>query len=261
MSSQGGIKQLATGRSDVYRLAPNDIHVKDGWNVREFNDPENSEHIEMLAASISQVGIRTPLRVYWQDGKAFVSDGHCRLAAVKLAMERGADIKNIPVITEDRHSNDADHVLTMLVGNSGKSLTSIESARVLKRLVDFGWSVSEIAAKTDRSTSWVSQLLELNAAPQPVLDMIAQHLVSASQASAVVRAQGGEKATTTLTAAVERAKSTGKKKATARDIGDAATGMTFKAEIRAIFARSKPDPKTDSWFFNHNDFTRLQELL
>jgi ParB family chromosome partitioning protein len=256
-----GIKALATGRSDLYRLAPSDIHVKDGWNTRDIADPSNVEHIEMLATSIAAIGVRQPLRVYWRDGQAFVSDGHCRLAAVKLAIERGADIKDIPVVTENQHSSEADHMLTMIVGNAGKPLSAVETARVLKQLSDFGWTTAEIANKVGRSTTYVTNLLELNAAPQPVLDMVTRHLVSASQASATIRKEGVTKATETLEKAVETAKAAGKQKATARDIGGTATGKTFKTEVRDIFARSKPDPKTSSWFFSHADFVRLQELM
>lgn len=261
MTKQGGIKDVAAGRSDVYKLAPSDIHVKEGWNARDPNDPANAEHIEILAQSIAQVGVRTPIRVYWEDGKTYVSDGHSRLAAVHLAIERGAEILTIPAIVEPKFSSDADYVLTMLVGNSGKSLTPVESSRVLKRLVDFGWTLPDIAAKIGRTVPWVTQMLELNAAPQPVLDMITRQLVSATAASAVLKKEGGTKATETLTQAVDRAKSAGKKKATARDIGNTATGLTFKTEVREIFSRSRPDPKTDSWFFSHADFTRLQELM
>lgn len=262
MTKQGGIKDIATGRSDVYRLPLDQIHTKPGWNVRSTDDPTNAEHVQMLAASIAQIGVRTPLRVYWEDGKAFVSDGHCRLAAARLAVaEHGADLKDVPVMTEARGANEADHVMTMLVGNSGKPLTPIETARVLKRLTDFGWTPAEIAAKIGRTPSYVSQLIDLNAAPQPVLDMVNRSLVSASLANAVMHKEGGTKAVETLSQAVERAKSNGKKKATARDVGETATGKTFKTEVREILARGRPDPKTVSWFFSQEDFTRLQELI
>lgn len=261
MSKQGGIKDIATGRSDVYRLAPDLIHVKEGWNTRDANDPSNAEHVEFLATSIAEIGVSTPLKVYWENGQAFVSDGHCRLAAVNLAISRGAEIKTIPVITESRYANAADHVLTMIIGNSGKPLTPIETARVLKRLVDFGWTVPDIAKKIGRSAPYVTQLLQLNVAPQPVLDMITKSLVSASQASVVIAKEGPEKATETLGKAVAKAKAAGKKKATKRDIGETATGKTWKTEVREIFGRGKPDKKTDSWFFSHDDFERLQELM
>ena len=35
----------------------------------DFSDPANKEHVEFLARSIAEVGVKEPLKVTWEDGK------------------------------------------------------------------------------------------------------------------------------------------------------------------------------------------------
>jgi len=67
------IKQIAKGRSDLYRVSINDLAVKEGWNSRILDDPENIEHIDMLAKSIAEEGVKQPLTVYMEDGKLYIA--------------------------------------------------------------------------------------------------------------------------------------------------------------------------------------------
>ena len=78
------IKDVASGRSDLYRLDPKIIQIKEGWNSREATDPQNSNHIAELAASIREVGVKKPLVCYMENDIVYVTDGHCRLQAVML---------------------------------------------------------------------------------------------------------------------------------------------------------------------------------
>ena len=55
--TQHGIKQTAVGRSDLFRLDPKDIHVKDGWNCRDLG-PVYEEKIAVLQASIAESGVK-----------------------------------------------------------------------------------------------------------------------------------------------------------------------------------------------------------
>lgn len=233
---QGGIKDIALGRSDIYRLAPLDIHVKEGWNSRETDDPSNAEHVDNLARSIAEVGVKEPLTVYWEDGKAWVSDGHCRRAAVLRAIEvYGADIKSIPVKTEDRYTNEADRVFSQIVRNSGKQLTPFEQGKVFVRLLDFGWSEKDIATKAGRSQTWVTECLRLQAQPEVVKSMLRSGVVSASLVNSVAKETGDDSKTVeTLNHAVENAKAAGKSRATAKHAGR----PNPHAELMAAFGRA-----------------------
>lgn len=254
-----GIKTIAKGRQDFYRLAVEDIHVKPGWNAREDEDPANIEHVAQLARSIAAVGQKTPIKIYLEDEKAFVSDGYSRLKAIKYAIkEFDAQIATVNCIVEDKYSSEADRVFTMIVGNSGKPLTPLETGRVFKRLIDFNWSEKDIADKSGMSTQRVRDLLELQAGPAEVVDMVAKGQVTATLAQTVVRANKGDRkaAVQTLTDAIVKAKVEGKTKATAKHVG---TGKSLKEEMKAIFAAATPI--MGGYMINDADYAKAVKSL
>ena len=175
------IKELASGRKDLFLIAPEIIHEKPGWNVREDSE-ELTQHIEELACSIAEIGVQQPLTVYLDDDKVYLSDGHCRLNAVKLAVSRGAEIKAVPCRVEERYASEADRVLAMITRNSGKSLTPLEKSKVIKQLLGFGWTEKEIASKIGVSVGYVYQLLEVQTLPKEVKQAVAEGQISASLA-------------------------------------------------------------------------------
>lgn len=253
-----GIKQIAVGRSDVFRVAPEDIHIREGWNARDFSDPENAAHVELLAASIAEIGVKNPLRVYAEDGKLYLTDGESRLRAVRLAIERGAEIVSVPVITEDRYSNDADRLLTQIVGNSGKPFAALEKADVFYRLIGLGWTPADIARKAGVSKQHVTDMLALRSAPSAVTDAVKAGDVSPTLAMQTVKKHGREAAGDVLASAVKSAKDRGKTRATPRDVGATATQET----LRAMVARSLgngPQAGFVQVYFSPSDIERLRQ--
>lgn len=216
MGKQGSIKEISVGRKDLFLLAPEDIHEEAGWNVRNDNDGLQ-EHIRSLADSIKEIGVLQPLTVFLDNGKATVTDGHCRLLAVKLAISEGADIKSVPVRTEERYSNEADRVLSMLTRNSGRALTIPEQAEVVKRLLCFGWTEAEVARKTGTSRQHVNTLVKYLASPSEIQEMVKAGQVSATTAVKVVNEEGSG-ALDKIKGAVDTAQQEGRTKATQRDL-------------------------------------------
>lgn len=221
-----GIKEIAKGRSDLYRVDPRDLNVKEGWNVRD----DESLDLDEIMPSIRELGVKQALTVQVEDGKLFVTDGHRRYFATMKLIEQGVDIKTVPVQTEDRYSNAADHIASMIVRNSGKPLTAIEQARVFKRLLDFGLSQTEIASKVGKSRQWVVNMLELNAAPEELKTLVKSGKVTATLAHKTLSKEGGTEATKTLTKAVKKAEKEGKTKATEKHVKPSA-----KSELRELF--------------------------
>ena len=213
------IKDISNGRTDVYKIAPADLHIKEGWNTRDITTPENVEHIEQLSRSIAEIGVKEPLKVVWEDNKAYITNGHCRFEAIKLAIKNGAEIKSVPVLVEDRFANEADRIFTQIASNSGKPFTQLEQAKVFKKLLDLGWSQKDIAAKSGMTGGRVSQILELLTLPESVKVMVANGEVSASMAMQTVKTEG-DAAVKTLNSAVEAAKSEGKKRAMPKHAGE-----------------------------------------
>jgi ParB family chromosome partitioning protein len=239
-TTKANIKDIAVGRSDLFRLKPEDLHIKDGWNSRDDQDPDNRAHIESLALSIADCGVKQPLTAFQEAGKFYLSDGHCRLAAVRLAMSRGAEIKSVPVILEDRFSTEADRVFSQVLKNGGKPLAPLEQARVFKRLLDLGWSVEEVATKAGKGKQQVLNLLELNTAPAEITDLVRRGEVSASLASSTLkkhRANAGD----VLKEAVKTAKASGKAKATPKHVAPAKTITPAVGAFEAALAKWTKD--------------------
>lgn len=249
------IKEISQHRTDVFHVDPRELAVKDGWNARNFDDPDNKAHIEELASSIAAVGVRKPLDVFLEDGTFYISDGECRLRATMLAIERGAEIKTVPVINEKRSVSEAERLFNQIVGNSGKRFTAIEQAVVFKRLLDFGWDEKEIAAKVPCSTQHVRDLLQLQAAPAAIQQMVKSGEISPTLAlTTVKKAKGdGKAATAKLKEAVRTAKASGKKKATAKHVNRAEPAstvsspaepakLTIRQEIRRLIGQGTKTP-------------------
>jgi len=212
----GSIKQMAIGRKDVYILSPADIEEDPGWNVREENEGL-ALHIRELADSIKEVGVLQPLTAYMNDGVPTVTDGHCRLLAVKLAISEGAEIAGVPVRLEERYANEADRVLSMLTRNSGRKLTIPEQAEVVRRLLAYNWSEDMISRKTGSSRQHIGTLIKYLSSPAEVQEMVKNGEVSATTAVNTIRKEGNE-AVKTLKEGVEKARQEGKKKATSKHL-------------------------------------------
>ena len=79
------------------------------------------EHIDQLALSIAEIGVRKPIEVKLVNGQLIVRDGHCRTRATMRAIEHyKADIKTVPVVSVDRYANDADLILNQVITIAGK---------------------------------------------------------------------------------------------------------------------------------------------
>lgn len=216
---KANIKKEAVGRGkESYILELDSIYVDPSWNERNMKRGEVREHIRQLARSIAEVGQKEPCTVVARGDKIALTDGFCRYAAVKIAIEEhGADLKGLEVKGEGKGTDEADHVASMLVRNAGLSLSFSEQARVVKRLLAFGWSKAEIAARAMVSPTHVDNciiLLEANEGGA-IMKMLDKGEVSARLAIKTIRekpkAPGAH-----LESEIKKANSKGKSKATGR---------------------------------------------
>jgi ParB family transcriptional regulator, chromosome partitioning protein len=233
------IKELATSKSDVYRLNPRILKIKEGWNSRDFTLPENVQHIAELAASIAENGVRKPLEIFKEGEDFFVSDGECRLRATMKAIEDGAEIESVPVITEPKGSNEVDRLFLQHVGNSGKQFNTLEKGNLFHRLTLFGLDEAAIARRIGVSKQHVIDCLMLRSAPAGVQKMIRSGEVAPTLALQTLKSTKGDgkAATSQLREAVKEAKSGGKTKATARDVTQ--KGETFKQIVGRLVGSMK----------------------
>ena len=212
-----GIQELASGRKDLYMMDPEKLVEDKGWNVRETG-AELDAHIRMLADSIKERGVLEPLTI-WLDGDVpKVTNGQCRLLAVRLAKKEGADIKTVPVRVEERYASEGDRILSLITRNSGKPLSSLETAEVVRRLAAYGWDQKEIAKKTGYSIGQIGNFMTLAGLGPELAKPIKDGEISATLVVQEIRDKGVEKAKESVSKAIKESKAEGKKKVTRRDI-------------------------------------------
>ena len=253
----GGLKNNAASRSDIFWVNPFSIAVEDGWNGRDMRDPDNQAHVEELSRSIASVGVLEPLTVYMHDGKPTLTNGHCRLMAVYAAINAGAEIKAIPVKTEPRGANERDRVLSQITRNSGKQFTPLEQGVVFKRLMALGWNENEIAAKTGKNVALVQRYIDLQAAPDSVLNLVASGQVSATLAIQTLQEHGDTAGAKVLTEAASSAALAGKRKATDSTVTEVVTGAK---PARKTSAKEAP-PTTPMVMIFYSVVKALGDLL
>jgi len=271
------IKDVSAGRSDLYRVDPTLIKVKADWNSRDLTDAANATHIAELKASIKEIGVKKPLVCYMEDDVVYVSDGHCRLAAVNHLLSEGVEIKTVPVMVEDRFANEADRIFSQIVHNQGKPLTGIEQAKVFKRLIDLGWAQKDIALKAGLSGGRVSQLLELLTLPIVLQKFITDGKASASMVLSTFKKHNGDVALTVaeLSGAVAVAAEQGRTRAMPKDTEDG-EGNSKKAKapvnnlkrhlkelIEASYANGNVDDSEDmvTLSITESDWAVLMEMI
>lgn len=165
MAKANGIAQFAQGRTEVFKVDPRLLIIDEADDYRSPSEALTA-HIDQLAQSIAEVGVKKPIEVKLEDGKIIVKEGRCRTRAAMRAIEHyKADLKAVPVISVDRYANEADLILNQFIGNSGKPFTALEQAKIFKKLLDMGWNQSDIAKKVGYSNGRISQILDLMTLP------------------------------------------------------------------------------------------------
>lgn len=219
------LKDLAERRSDIFHVDPRKLVMREGWNVRDPKDPDNIAHVAELSRQIESEGVKEPLTVFRdaETTEIVVTNGHCRLLATMQAIDRGAEIRTVPVKTEERGSNEADHAFSQIIRNSGKALSTLEFGCVCGRLVKFGWPIADIVKRSGKSITHVQQALSLLEAHPVTQQLVATGRVSATLAIHEGRkGKGNAKAVAErLAGAVAKAAAAGKNKATAKHMAEA----------------------------------------
>lgn len=267
-------------RSEFYQIDPRKLEIKSDWNSRDFSDPANIAHVEELAKSIAENGVREPLKVYLEKDVPYITNGECRYRAVMLLIERGVDIKAVPVIAEDRLSNEADRLFTQFISNSGKPFGPIENARLFKRLLDMGWQQQDIAKKTGFSGGRVSQLLELLRLPQVLQKFIIEGKASASMVLQVWKKHNEDTALAVaeLSGAVAVAAEQGRSRAMPKDTGDgegsgggsgksSGPKNSLKKHLKALVEKAYAEERIDdtesmvTMSLSEGDWAELMEMI
>lgn len=202
------LKEIALGRSDLFRVYPSNIEVEDGYNVRDEYD------LSELKASILANGVKDPLSVIQKEGKIILRKGHRRLQACMELIEEGYDIES--VLVQPVRLNKEDEIVDLITSNDGKPLLQHEQGRVFLRLKSMGHTLEYISEKTGKSIPHVSNCIQLAEAPVEVQQAINAGQISPSMALSLGRNKKPEKFVELVKREIEKAQAQGKKKATGK---------------------------------------------
>jgi len=242
------IRDLAEARSgETFYFNPEIIKEIEDFNPRNYESQEVKDHIEKIAKSIQENGVASlePITISQIDGEVFVLRGHCRRRAALLARSWGVDFKGIRCLVDNL--SDADRTMDLLNSNAGLSLTMLEKATVVKRLLNFGWSVEDIAKKHGVSVTAVNNMLVIHEAPEPIKELVKEGAVSATTAIETIQEKGTEAAVKVLEDAVENAQARGKTRATAKDLHPRIKKVTLPAEKKGLAIYNFKSKKSDNF--------------
>jgi ParB/RepB/Spo0J family partition protein len=165
-------------RTDMYGILFEEIVVEEGFNIRY-----DYGNIQELADSIVENGITNPIHAYQKKGdinRYTLIEGHRRYKAVELAIKQkklDPATFHIPMV-KGKVVSDESRTLGLVLYNAGKSLTLLEEAMVYERLINYGMVAAEIAKKTGKSSTHISNCLRLVTANIATKKMIMDGVVA-----------------------------------------------------------------------------------
>jgi ParB family chromosome partitioning protein len=268
----GGIKAAMSGAKsrDLWMIETADIdklHVLDGLNVR-IKDEALTAHIRSLAdkmkarrlQALQASGSGCP-RGRWQN-----PPGRHRWP---LPSGRGQDrdrrrpksCRSPAWPCPPRAPPLQDLVAGLVTSNSGKPLTTYETALVCKRLYGYGWKEPQIAERLSFGEAYVSMLLELVAAPLSIITMVQSGEVAPTFAVEMMR-KHRDKAVEVLKQGLTAAKAAGKTRVTNAYLPGAALKKLVKRQADSLYETAKSITQ-DPGYSNLTDETRtkLDQLL
>lgn len=198
-------------RDQYLNVDPLNIIVEDGFNVRQdYGD------IDELAQSIIENGQIMPVTVVKStvDPDRFVLvDGHRRYRAIQRAKEMGHDFPFVKALLTKAVTAEQRLLAMIVTGTNSKPFTAVEEAEAYRRLIDRGYSASDIAAKVGKSPAHVGNLLSLSSMNKDVKDLVSDGTVAASVVIAAQRdLKDADSVSEVLKEAVNEAKASGSKK-------------------------------------------------
>lgn len=161
-------------KRDVILVRPSTLIFEEGFNPREeYGD------IKGLKEEIRAQGVKDPLTGYRKGEFIVVKSGHRRTTACHQLEAEGEDIW-VPVLLEPRHYNPEMRVLDLLTDNGGLPFTPWEQAKVIRRLLNFGWTEKVIAERSGKSMVYLRRLKLLLEAPEKAITLVRKKIVSAT---------------------------------------------------------------------------------
>lgn len=233
------MKNLGASSSDLWKVNPKDLHVMPSLNIR-VRDERYEAKVRSIADSIKLDGyhLDQPIGVFVHEGKLFIASGHRRCEAALLAISEGCELESVPVVVKPKSTSVQDLTVEVHTTNNGDPISAYELAVLCKRLVNFQWEGKRIAQRLGISQTYVDQLLTLMGSPTELLAMVHEGKLAAGTAYDLFKKHGAG-AVDVAKGAVEKAESSGRKKATAKDLDGAKFKRGLTKNANAMYEALK----------------------
>lgn len=180
-------RKLAVSRYDMFTVDPRTICEREGFNARF-----SYTGIEELAKSIETTGLRRPLKICVENGRPTLIDGHRRMRAIKLLLERGVDVPPVKCEFESTTATELDKLTDLIVQNGGEPLNQLEEGHVFVRMLSEGAVQTVIADRVGKTQGHVSNCLALATTSDRIQQLIKENRVSCSTVLKVIRVEKDE---------------------------------------------------------------------
>jgi ParB/RepB/Spo0J family partition protein len=183
------LKTISLGRRDVHLIDPRLI-----VDIAGFNERTDYGDIATLEKQIEVNGITSDLMGRLQpDGNIGLIRGYRRMRCVRNLIEKGRwSHGGVPLKSVPPGTTDADLLVDQIVGNEGKPYTILEEGRVFARLLSEGLKKPEIAQRTGKTRTHVSNALALAAAPAEVIAHVEANHIAGSLVIDLIRETEGD---------------------------------------------------------------------
>ena len=173
------------GSTDLFKIDPRKIVIREGWNPRNVN---NYGDLEDLKNSIRHNGFYPdqPVLLYRRGGELELISGHRRLQAVLELLEEGVPIVAIPAVLDQSGDEGVRFARALAANQNGVPLAPMDEARAFNVLIGYGWEPARIAKHIGRSLSYVYGRLKLLEAATDVLDAVERKEITQTDAVRVV---------------------------------------------------------------------------
>lgn len=161
-----------TTRLPIDAIDPNPVQPRSGYAAEKLHE---------LAASVRAHGIIQPLLVRPHAGRYQLVAGERRWRAARLAA-----LTEVPVVIQEVPDERLLEI-TLVENIQREDLNPLEIARAFERLSrELGLSQEEIAQRTGKDRSTISNMLRLLRLPQDVQQLVAEHRLSMGHARAIL---------------------------------------------------------------------------
>lgn len=228
-----------------------DMHDKkraDGtpWNRRNMTKPSTVVHVQEIATHLMNNGRVPQIEVQARPGGGvWKVDGYCRSAAYAIADAGGVGelwVDIVPFV-----GTELDALVRIDTSNNDQKLTPIErldlytSIRDTMRSMGFKGTLAEVAEQVGKTRQYVDQVFQLAELDEEGKELVETGAVSTSLAIDAVRKSKkpeseGQTATEVIKAAVAKAESNGKGKASTSTVSEPTVSPGLLLDMYAIIA-------------------------